>query len=138
MTSEGEGRPREDREIVDVSLLQGRLRDFVAERDWEQFHTPKNLSMALAAEAGELLEIFQWLTDEQSRQIGSTDDIALVRDELADILVYVARLADLLRLDLPKAVEAKLAANAEKYPVKLAKGNAVKYTRRTGKSEDTP
>jgi NTP pyrophosphatase (non-canonical NTP hydrolase) len=113
----------------DLAAVRERLRTFTAERDWEQFHSPKNLAMALAGEAGELLEIFQWLTDEQSREL-SVDDRARVSAEIADVLIYLVRLADVLEVSLPEAVEAKLAENERKYPVELAKGNATKYSHR--------
>jgi dCTP diphosphatase len=116
---------------MDLTALQTRLREFAQARDWEQFHTPKNLAMALAAEAGELLEIFQWLTDEQAAAITESDaDLQLVHDELADILIYLVRMADVLGINLEDAVEAKLLRNERKYPVELAKGNAIKYDRR--------
>jgi dCTP diphosphatase len=113
---------------VTLEDFQRRLRDFADERDWQQFHTPKNLAMALAGEAGELLELFQWLTPEQSSQITadpSTDE--KVRHELADVLAYLLRLADLLEIDLMAALDEKMTLNAAKYPVELAKGNARKY-----------
>ena len=114
---------------MDIEALRKRLADFAAERDWQRFHSPKNLSMALAAEAGELLEMFQWLDEAQSRQLSDEerDEVAL---ELADILFYLLQLADRLQIDLDAAVETKLALNAGKYPVELAKGNATKYDRR--------
>jgi dCTP diphosphatase len=116
---------------MDVIALQSRLREFAQARDWEQFHTPKNLAMALAAEAGELLEIFQWLTDEQASAVTDRDeDLRLVREELADILIYLVRLADVLGIDLEDAVQGKLGDNERRYPVELAKGNATKYNRR--------
>ena len=116
---------------VDVAGLQALLRQFAEERDWQQFHSPKNLSMALAAEAGELLEIFQWLTDDQSRRMpDSPADLELAQQELADVLIYVLRLADVLGIDLQTAVEEKLARNKERYPIHLARGNATKYSRR--------
>jgi dCTP diphosphatase len=116
---------------MDIITLQSRLREFAQARDWEQFHTPKNLAMALAAEAGELLEIFQWLTDEQASAVtGRDEDLQLVRDELADIFIYLVRMADVLRINLENAVETKLIRNEHKYPVELAKGNATKYNRR--------
>jgi NTP pyrophosphatase (non-canonical NTP hydrolase) len=118
-------------DVLDLAALREHLRGFVAEREWEQFHTPKNLAMAVAAEAGELLELFQWLTPEQSIELtGSVEDLQLVREELADILLYVVRLADLLEVNLPAAIDAKLAKNAMRYPVAIAKGNATKYSRR--------
>lgn len=93
--------------------------------------SPKNLSMALAAEAAELLEIFQWLTEEQSKGIvDSEKDMAAVREEVADVFIYLARLADKLNIDIEKEVFAKIKANKKKYPVKLSKNNAIKYNKR--------
>lgn len=117
---------------MDMAALQIRLRQFAQARDWEQFHTPKNLAMALAAEAGELLEIFQWLTDQQARTITESQaDLQRVRDELADILIYLVRLADVLDISLEEAVETKLHHNERRYPVEIARGNATKYNRRS-------
>jgi len=116
---------------VDDTDLRERLRDFAKARDWDQFHTPKNLAMALAAEVGELLEIFQWLSDQQA--IGVKDDAAAVqavREELADIVIYAVRLADVLSIDLEEATRLKVDANERRYPVELARGNALKYDRR--------
>ncbi|TDC95408.1 nucleotide pyrophosphohydrolase [Saccharopolyspora aridisoli] len=108
--------------------FQRRLRDFADERDWQQFHTPKNLAMALAGEAGELLELFQWLTPEQSSQIMADPATGeKVRHELADVLAYLLRLADVLEIDLMAALDEKMTLNATKYPVELAKGTARKY-----------
>lgn len=107
--------------------FQQRLRMFADERDWHQFHTPKNLAMALSAEAGELLELFQWLTPEQSAQITDSDTGTDVRRELADVLAYLLRLADVLEVDLLTALDEKMTLNASKYPVDLAKGTARKY-----------
>jgi len=106
--------------------LKARLREFAEERDWTQFHTPKNLAMALAGEAGEVLEHFQWLTAEQS----AAPDAALrgaVALELADVLMYLVRLADVLDVDLAAAAARKLAINAERYPAEKARGRADKY-----------
>ena len=100
---------------------------FRDERDWEQFHTPKNLAMALAAEAGELLENFQWLTEEQSRS-PAAGTLAAASDEIADVLLYLVRLSDKLGIDPVAAANRKLLANAEKYPVDKARGNSKKYT----------
>jgi dCTP diphosphatase len=117
---------------MDIVALQTSLREFTQARDWEQFHTPKNLAMALAAEAGELLEIFQWLTDEQAAAITESDtDLELAGGELADILIYLLRMADVLRIDLEGAVQDKLHHNERRYPVELAKGNPTKYSRRS-------
>jgi NTP pyrophosphatase (non-canonical NTP hydrolase) len=103
------------------------LRLFAAERDWDQFHTPKNLAIALSVEAGELLEHFQWLTPEQAAHL-SAGELEKVRLEMADVSLYLVRLADRLDVDLVGAALDKLAINEKKYPVELAKGNAKKYT----------
>lgn len=110
------------------SLLQLRdaLRAFAAERDWDQFHSPRNLATALSVEAAELLEPFQWLTDEQSRRL-PPDARAAVEQELADVLLYLVRLADKLDVDLAAAARAKIARNAEKYPVEKSRGSSRKY-----------
>ncbi|BBL69643.1 nucleotide pyrophosphohydrolase [Methylogaea oryzae] len=116
---------------MDIPALQHQLRQFADERDWQQFHSPKNLAIALSVEAAELLERFQWLTDEQSRRLAETPpDYEAVRQEMADVLIYLLRLADQLGVDLEPAVRDKMRQNAEKYPVQLAKGNATKYNRR--------
>jgi len=113
--------------MTDLEGLRTRLRDFAAARDWDQFHSPKNLAMALSAEAGELLEVFQWLTDEQSRRV---DDKArsAAADEIADVLLYLVRLADKLGLDPVAEAQRKLADNERRYPVEKARGSAKKYT----------
>ena len=116
---------------MNVENIQHSLREFAAERDWEQFHSPKNLAIALSVEAAELLEHFQWLSDDESRRLREKPlDHAAVREEVADVLIYLLRLADILGLDLNTAVADKMRKNAEKYPVALARGNAVKYNRR--------
>jgi dCTP diphosphatase len=114
---------------MDIEALQKTLAAFADARDWRPFHSPKNLAMALAAESGELLELFQWQSELQSRELGAEQRTA-VEQELADILLYLLRLVDELQVDLDAAVERKLKTNAEKYPVELAKGNATKYNRR--------
>ena len=96
--------------------LTQRLRTFAAERDWERFHTPKNLASALIVEAAELLEHFQWLTPEQSRELEPKQRTE-VAHELADVLIYLTRLADVLGVNLLDAAEKKIALNAQKYPV---------------------
>lgn len=112
-----------------ITDLQGQLRSFVAERDWEQFHSPKNLVMALAAEVGELTEIFQWLTPEQSMDVMSDPAVAThVADELADVSAYLFRLADVLQVDLAEALRSKIMKNAVKYPAELSRGSATKYS----------
>jgi dCTP diphosphatase len=103
------------------------LRRFSAERDWEQFHSPKNLAAALTVEAAELLEHFQWLTEEQSRHLDE-DKKTAVAEELADVLLYLLQLADKLQVDLPAAAERKLALNAVKYPAAQVRGTSKKYS----------
>ena len=115
---------------MDIRDLQQRLATFAADRDWEQFHSPKNLAMALAAEAGELLEVFQWLSEPQSERLDA-DQHRAAAHELADILIYLLRLADRLDVDLDAAVADKMQINAGRYPVELARGNAVKADRRS-------
>ena len=123
--------------IVDLHSLQDALRSFSAAREWEKFHTPKNLAMAISGEAGELLEVFQWLTDEQSVTLADSEtDRTSIGHELADILIYVARLADVLDIDLDEAVGTKLHINEARYPIHLSKGNSIKYNRRTERPID--
>ena len=111
----------------DVQELQTALRRFAEERDWGQFHTPKNLAASLSIEAAEVLEHFQWLTDEQSQNLSpeQRDKVAL---EIADVLLYLLQLADKLQIDPVAAAKNKLALNAEKYPVGKARGSSRKYT----------
>lgn len=105
--------------MTDLADLQQRLRDFAQARDWERFHTPKNLAMALSVEASELVEIFQWLTPEESQIVMGSDEARHVEEELADILIYLVRLSDVLDVDLVKAAKAKVSANARRFaPVK--------------------
>lgn len=105
--------------------LRPRLAEFAAERDWEQFHSPKNIAMALAAEAGELLEHFQWLTERQSAELPAAK-LEAVALELADIQLYLVRLADRLGVDLVAAAHRKIDLNAARYPADKARGNARK------------
>jgi NTP pyrophosphatase (non-canonical NTP hydrolase) len=111
-----------------LERVREQLRAFVAERDWDQFHTPKNLAMALVAEAGELVEHFQWLTPEQSADL-SAETLAEVELEIADVLLLLLRLCDKLHVDPLASAQKKLALNAEKYPVDKARGRATKYDR---------
>jgi dCTP diphosphatase len=111
----------------DLTQLRDALRDFAAERDWDQFHSPKNLASALAVEAAELLECFQWLSEAESRKL-SPDQHARAREELADVLNYLVRLADKLDVDLLEAAREKMAKNALKYPADKARGSAKKYS----------
>jgi NTP pyrophosphatase (non-canonical NTP hydrolase) len=112
---------------MNIDDLAARLRAFARDRDWEQFHAPKNLAMALAVEAAELMEHFQWLTERESAELspGVKDQVAA---ELADVFIYTVRLADRLGVDLEPAVEAKILANAAKYPVEKSRGSAKKYS----------
>ncbi len=110
-----------------VGALTAKLREFADARDWNQFHTPKNLAMALAAEAGELLEIFQWLTPEASTNL-PPDKLLRAIEEIGDIQIYLAQLADQLGIDPITAAEDKIEINQKKYPADKAHGNAKKYT----------
>ena len=107
--------------------LRESLREFARERDWEQFHSPKNLAIALSVEAAELLEHFQWMPDAESDAL-PPERRAGIEEELADVLLYLIRLADKLDIDLKRAAESKLATNARKYPVDRARGSSKKYT----------
>ena len=111
------------KELEDIKL---RLREFAKERDWDQFHSPKNFSMALIVECAELVEHFQWLTDEQSKNLPA-DTLEEVSLEMADIMIYLIRIADKLDVDLLAAVDKKIGLNAIKYPVEKSKGIAKKY-----------
>jgi dCTP diphosphatase len=112
---------------MDVKKIQAKLAEFAEERDWEQFHSPKNLSMALAGEVGELLEIFQWLTEEQSSRGSLTpEQLNDAAEELADIMIYTLRLADRLEIDVEAAILSKVEKNAARYTVEAARGNAIK------------
>ncbi len=103
--------------LVDVTALEAALQKFADERDWQQYHSPKNLAMALTGEVGELAELFQWLTEEQSGSVANDPKTArAVRDELADVLLYLVRLSSVMGVDLNEAVAHKLVKNAEKYP----------------------
>lgn len=113
--------------IGSLQELAEAVRDFGRERDWHLYHTPKNLTAALVVEAAELLEPFQWLTPEESLNLPEHKRAA-VRQEMADVLIYLVSLANQLEIDLLQAAEDKLAINAAKYPIEKAKGNAAKYT----------
>jgi len=110
-----------------MHALRDRLRKFVAERDWDQFHSPKNLAMALSVEAAELVEHFQWLTEAESQRL-APEKLAEVRDEIADVLVYLVRLADKLDVDLLAAAAQKIDKNALKYPAEKVRGSMKKYS----------
>jgi len=102
-------------ELLDLTQLKLTLREFAKQRAWEKFHSPKNLSMALACESAELLEIFQWLKEEDSFNL-NPDSCKHVAQEIADIILYAVRLADILAIDVDKAIKDKLVLNAQKYP----------------------
>jgi len=110
-----------------LESLRHRLRKFAGDRDWDQFHSPKNLSMALIAEAAEMVEHFQWLTEDQSSQL-PLRKLAEVEEELADIFIYLIRLADKLDVDLIDAAARKIDLNEKKYPAGVVRGSAKKYT----------
>jgi len=109
------------------------LRQFVHERDWEQFHTPRNLVLALVGEVGELAELFQWLSDDQATVAMNDPNLAArIREELADVFSYVLRLSDVLDISLGEALIAKVQLNAERYPAERVRGSAIKYTQLDG------
>jgi dCTP diphosphatase len=110
-----------------VKDLREAIRAFIEERDWEQFHSPKNLAMALSVEVGEIVEHFQWLTEEQSQNL-PPEKLAEVREEIGDVMIYLTELAEKLGIDPVEAAKAKLEINGQKYPAELAKGKASKYT----------
>ena len=113
--------------MLNLEDLKERLRKFAAERDWDQFHSPKNLTMALIVEAAELVEHFQWMKEDESASL-PPDKLAEVEQELADIQIYLIRLADKLDVDLMKAVARKIDLNEKKYPAEKARGSSKKYT----------
>ena len=113
--------------MAELKSIQQKIIEFRDERDWAQFHDPKNLAEALSIEAGELLENFLWKTTEQSRNL-STEKLKNVSEELADIFIFLTYLSEEYKIDLLKAVEKKIAVNEAKYPVEKAKGSAKKYT----------
>jgi NTP pyrophosphatase (non-canonical NTP hydrolase) len=109
-----------------MKTLASKLRHFAAERDWDKFHSPKNLAMALSAEVGELAELFQWLTEQESTSL-PPDKLQRAREEIGDIQIYLARLSDRLGIDPLEAAFEKMEVNELKYPVEKAKGTAKKY-----------
>jgi len=110
----------------DIDQLQVALRTFADNRDWGQFHSPKNLAAALSVEAAELLEHFQWLTEEQSRAL-PVEKRAMVAEEVADVLLYLLQLSDRLQIDVMASAWKKIEANGQKYPVEKSKGSMRKY-----------
>jgi len=113
--------------MQDLEAVRERLREFAQARDWDQFHSPKNLSMALSVEVSELVECFQWLTEEQSRNL-NPEQLAAVTDEIADIQLYLVRLADKVGVNITAAIEQKIVKNEAKYPADKVRGSSKKYT----------
>ena len=113
--------------LESIEQLREALRQFAAERDWDQFHSPKNLSMALIVEAAELLEHFQWMSEPESAALSSAKH-AEVRAEMADVFIYLVRLADRLDVDLLQAASDKIRLNALRYPADQFRGSSRKYT----------
>lgn len=114
--------------LVDVEPLASALQEFAAQRAWAQFHSPKNLAMALTGEVGELVEIFQWMTEEQSHLASANPKLRRrLQEEMADVLFYLVRLAAVAGIDLNEAAQAKLALNESKYPVEISRGTSTKY-----------
>jgi NTP pyrophosphatase (non-canonical NTP hydrolase) len=114
-------------ERITLQELKERMATFVRERDWDQFHNPKNLSMSIAIEAAELMEHFQWLTVEQSKQLDA-NALQEIGEELADIVLYTLSMANFLRIDLAETVFAKIVKNEQKYPKEQVRGKAHKYS----------
>lgn len=117
-----------DESVDSLERLRLALNTFAVERDWERFHSPKNLAMALSGEAGELIEHFQWLSEDASRSL-PPESLAEVELEMADVLLYLIRLADVLGVDLADAAQRKMRLNAARYPADKARGLATKYSR---------
>jgi len=113
--------------INGIEELKREVKEFIHARDWEQFHSPKNLAVGLSVEASELLEIYTWLTDEESKNLDS-EKLSMVKDEVGDILIYLIDFCSTMDLDPIECASQKLIKNAEKYPISKAKGNATKYT----------
>ncbi|WP_165727541.1 nucleotide pyrophosphohydrolase [Pseudoalteromonas sp. 31A1] len=113
----------------EIEKLINRLRNFSRERDWEQFHSPKNLVMALSSEAGELIEHFQWLSESESYLENNEETLTSVKEELADVFLYLIQISDKLGIDILECATKKIDLNAQKYPVSLSKGKATKYNK---------
>jgi dCTP diphosphatase len=113
--------------VADLDEIKSKLRQFALARDWDQFHSPKNLSMALTVEASELLERFQWLSEEQSNNL-TVEQLQAVEEEMADVFLYLLRLADKLNINLLRAADDKISKNELKYPAEKVKGSSKKYT----------
>ena len=114
--------------MSEIQQLQQQIRAFRDQRDWMQFHSPRNLAVSISLEASELLEHFQWITDEKSSKQVAEERRTQIATEIADVAIYLLELSDNLGIDLKQAIEAKLQSNAEKYPVEKARGSSLKYT----------
>lgn len=113
---------------LDIQRIQEAQREMVKEREWEKFHTPKNLAVAATVEASELAEVFQWMTDEESLNVvNNPKKMQAIRDEIADVLFYLLRISDILKIDVDKAFWEKFEKSKAKYPVEKSKGNSTKY-----------
>ncbi len=112
---------------MDIGKFQEKIRHFAKERDWEQFHSPKNIVMALNVEASELMEIFQWMSEKDSWNIREAKTREKISEEIADVTIYLLRLCDLLDVNLPFEIEKKMKKNAEKYPAEKVRGSSKKY-----------
>jgi len=119
---------------MDIEKIKNKIKHFSTERNWDKYHTPKNLSMALSVEASELVEIFQWLDDKESNNL-NTETLQSVKEEIADILIYLIRIADKLDIDIEESLIEKLKINEQKYPIELSENNAVKYNKRQALNE---
>ena len=114
---------------MNIEYIKKKIRKFVDDRNWSKFHNPKNLSMALSVEASELVEIFQWLTEEESKKL-KNQDLESVKDEIADIFIYLLRISDVLDIDVEESILNKIEKNKINYPLSLSKDNAIKYNKR--------
>lgn len=114
--------------MKNINDLKNKIDEFTKNREWDRFHSPKNLSMALSGEAGELIEIFQWLTDEESYLKDTSNEFSRVREEISDIFIYLVMLSDKLGIDLINSALDKIELNAKKYPIEQSKNSAKKYT----------
>ena len=114
--------------MINEQKLQQILRSFAHDRDWEQFHSPRNLVSALNVEAGELLELFQWESANHVVDVNDSETRQKIEDEIADVFIYLLRIADKLDVSLEDVAMAKIKKNAEKYPIEKSKGKALKYT----------
>jgi len=115
------------REDLGLEDLRSTISAFIQERDWEQFHSPKNLAMALSVEVAEIVEHFQWLTEEESQNL-LPEKLAEIREEIGDVMIYLTELADSLGIDPVEAAKAKVAINGQKYPAEVLRGKASKYS----------